>query len=1025
VRRFAIPTLFSIVLSTCTCALALDPELDLNQYAHTAWKLRDGFGKGPISSIAQTPDGYLWLGSEFGLLRFDGIRNVAWQPPGDQRLPPGRITRLLAARNGTLWIGGKGLASWNGAKLTQYSELADQYIFALLEDREGTVWVGSLGIPKGKLCAIRSAGIQCYGDVGGRGYGVVALYEDRKGDLWVGVRDGLWRWNPGPPKFYSLAGEPDGIQAFGEDADGTLLVGWKKGIYRFVDGQTEAYSQPGGAHQFRPSKVLRDRDGSLWIGTHDRGLFHVHQGRTDAFSPGDGLSGEDVFALFEDREGNVWTATNGGLDRFRDFAVATFTENQGLSKAVVGSIVADKDGGVWLATYGGLNHWDHGQVTIPRTGDTMRDGRINGENPVSLLQDDRGRIWVCTLREFGYLENGRFNSIKSVPGGNVLSIVQDAAGDLWMAYERLGLFRISPPAQVRQAPWAALGHKDYASILTPDHSPGGLWIGFFQGGIAYLADGKVRASYTTADGLGEGRVGGILFDHEGTLWASTEGGLSRLKNNRFTTLTSKNGLPCDTVHWAIEDDDHSLWLFTACGLVRIERSELEGWVAAVDKDKSTKQTIRVTVYGSSDGVPSAAEGGHYNPQVVKTSDGKLWFQQPSNGVSVIDPHHIPFNKLPPPVQIEEVIADDKAYDMASDVLLTSQTRHLEIDYTALSLAAPEKVLFRYKLENLDRDWRDAGTHRQAFYTNLAPGHYRFRVAACNNSGVWNEAGAFLDFSVAPAYYQTTWFRVSCATAFVLLLWGIYQLRVQHLQRQFAIGVKARVNERTRIARELHDTLLQSLHGLMFQFQAVRNLMPRKPEEAMQSLDEAISETEKALAESRDAIQGLRSEPIAKGNLAELLRSTSQELVASGSENEKPPVFDLIEEGERKPLSPASKNEICRIAFEILRNAFRHSHAHRIEAEIRYDAHMLRLRIRDDGQGIDPKVLKEGGKAGHWGLRGLRERAERIGARLDFWSEAGAGTEVQLAVPAAVAYETLPESAASKLFRTVRNRGQHS
>jgi signal transduction histidine kinase len=234
-----------------------------------------------------------------------------------------------------------------------------------------------------------------------------------------------------------------------------------------------------------------------------------------------------------------------------------------------------------------------------------------------------------------------------------------------------------------------------------------------------------------------------------------------------------------------------------------------------------------------------------------------------------------------------------------------------------------------------------------------------------------------------------------------------------------------VNERTRIARELHDTLLQSLHGLMFQFQAARNLLPRRPDEAMQSLDAAIDETEKALAESRDAIQGLRSEPIAKGNLADLLKTTSQELATSGSGNYNPPAFDLIEEGERKALSPTTKNEICRIAFEILRNAFRHSHAHRIEAEIRYDDHVLRLRIRDDGQGIDPKVLKEGGRAGHWGLRGLRERAERIGARLDFWSEAGAGTEVQLAVPAAVAYETLPDSVASKFLRKVRNRGQHS
>ena len=262
-------------------------------------------------------------------------------------------------------------------------------------------------------------------------------------------------------------------------------------------------------------------------------------------------------------------------------------------------------------------------------------------------------------------------------------------------------------------------------------------------------------------------------------------------------------------------------------------------------------------------------------------------------------------------------------------------------------------------------------------------------------------------------------------AFLVVAGGIHRRRLRQVARQFDIRLEERINERTRIARDLHDTLLQSLHGLMFQFQAVRNLMPRKPAEAMQSLDQAINETEKALAESRNAIQGLRSEPIAKGNLAELLQATSQELGASGTENQDPPVFDLIEEGERQTLSPTTKNEICRIAFEILRNAYRHAHAHRIEAEIRYDDHMLRLRIRDDGRGIDPKVLKAGGSAGHWGLRGLRERAERIGAKLDLWSEGGAGTEVQLAVPAAVAYETLPDGVASRLFRKVRNRGQHS
>jgi signal transduction histidine kinase len=297
---------------------------------------------------------------------------------------------------------------------------------------------------------------------------------------------------------------------------------------------------------------------------------------------------------------------------------------------------------------------------------------------------------------------------------------------------------------------------------------------------------------------------------------------------------------------------------------------------------------------------------------------------------------------------------------------------------------------------------------------------------CSNSdGIWNTEGASIDFSVLPAFYQTNWFFMLCLVGFLALLWSIYQLRVRQLQRQFAIGLEARVNERTRIARELHDTLLQTLHGLMFQFQAVRNLLVRRPDEAMKSLDDAINETEKALAESREAIQGLRSEPIARENLAELLTATSKESADPGTANHELPVFDLIEEGERRTLSPTANNEVCRIAREILRNAYRHAQATRIETEIRYDDQLLRVRIRDNGRGIDPQVLKEGGIAGHWGLRGARERAERIGAQLDFWSETGAGTEVQLTIPASVAYETSRDGFGSKLLRKIGNRAQHS
>jgi ligand-binding sensor domain-containing protein/signal transduction histidine kinase len=1023
--------LSSVVLACCACAFALNPSLDVSQYAHTAWKASDGFTQGDVLAIAQTPDGYLWLGTGFGLYRFDGLHLVPWQPPTGQDLPSRFVHRLVAARDGTLWIGtDKGVASWKDGKLTHYPELDGQMNYYLFEDREGTIWSSGEPFPSPpSLCAIRRSGVRCYGKDGSlRGGGaIVSLYEDRKDNLWAVAKSGIWRWKPGPPKFYPLRiGPVNGagyLEGIAEDADGKLLVGMQGGIRRFVDGKTESYPLPHTVQPFQTRTLLHDRDGGLWIAVYHAGLVHMHNGRADVFRQVDGLSSDEVVALFEDRENNLWVATTNGLDRFRDAAVATFSLKEGLSNAVARSVLADKDGSVWVATPSGLDRWREGQIT---TFD-KRNGKLNGLTPTSLFQESSGRIWVSTTRELGYLENNRFTSVSSTELGRIQDIAEDSAGNLWIADQQEGLLHLSGGKLVERIPWASLGHKDFALSLAGDHLRGGIWLGFFGGGISYFADGHIQETYTAAEGLGNGSITNLQGEKDGTLWAATDGGLSRMKNGHFATIARENGLPCSPIHWMIQDDDRSFWLYTPCGLVCLSRSEMDTWTAAADSGQAVKQIVHPTVFDSADGVrvpPFSYRA--YNPPVTKSSDGKILFL-PLDGVSVIDPHHLPFNRQPPPVHIEQVVVDWKTFDAVSDpkqILRLPPLAHLEIDYTALSLVASEKVHFRFKLEGLDSDWHDVGDRRQAIYTNLAPRRYRFRVLACNNSGVWNEAGASLEFSVLPTFYQTAWFRIACAVAALVLLWTIYQFRVQQLQRQFAIGLEARVNERTRIARELHDTLLQSLHGLMFQFQAARNLLPRKPEDAMRSMDEAIAETKKAVAESRDTIQGLRLEPMVTGNLADLLMSTSRELASSAADPVLP-VFDLIEEGDQQMLAPGTSSEICRIALEILRNAYRHAHARRIEAEIRYGDQMLRLRIRDDGRGIDPNVLKEGGRVGHWGLRGIRERAERIGARLDFWSELGEGTEVELAIPAAVAYENTRDSYRAKLLRKVTSRAQRS
>ena len=992
--RHVFPLAFvCVLLAWCPESFALNPKLDVSQYAHTSWKIRDGFPKGQITSIAQTPDGYLWLGTEAGLFRFDGIKNVAFHPPANQELPSNFIFSLLVTRDGALWIGtAKGLASWKDGKLTQYADLAGRYLFKLLEDHDGTVWASGMAVPSGRLCAIRNGSVQCFGDDGSLGRGAFNLYEDSKGNLWAGVKDGVWRWRPGPPKFYPLAGEPDGIQCFGEDKEGTLLVGWNGGIHRFVDGKTEAYSIPGRVGQIRARRLLHDRDGSLWIGTFNEGIVHVHEGRTDVFGQSQGLSGDTGNVLFEDREGNIWVGTGNGLDRFRDFAISTFSVNQGLSGTRIQSVLADRDGSIWLATLDGLNRFNNGQVAII-------NGKTHDFRPNSLFQDHAGRIWVSTPFELGYLKEDRFVPITAAYGA-VASIAEDTTGNLWVANEHVGLFQVRGESVVQQIPWSKFGHNDPGTAVSADPLHGGLWLGFFLGGVAYYNEGRIQASYTIADGLTAGRVNDFRLDQDGTLWIATESGLSRLKNGRFATLTSRNGLPCDGVHWLREDDARSFWFYTPCGLLRVARSELDAWAIAIDNNINAQTMVQVTVFDISEGVRSLATANHFSPQVAKSTDGKLWFFFGEGGVNVVDPNHLSFNNLPPPVQIEQFIADRKIYEVtpAGNVQLPPLIRDLQIDYTALSLVVPEKILFRYKLENRDRDWQDAGNRRVVFYNDLAPGAYRFRVMACNNNGVWNETGAYVDFTIAPAYYQTAWFRVSVVVLFLLVLGVLYQLRLRQVARVVRGRMEERLEERERIARDLHDTLLQSVQGLILKFHAVLKQIPADMP-AHNALEKTLDHADEVLAEGRDRIHNLRVHSASLSDLPAAFRSVAEE-ASQGREA----IFKMVVEGHVRELHPLVLEECYCIGREAIINALTHSEGQHVEAEITYDPRQFRLRVRDDGRGIDPKILDAGGRSGHWGLQGMHERAQKIGAQLRFWSRPETGTEVELIVPGATAYQ---------------------
>jgi signal transduction histidine kinase len=483
--------------------------------------------------------------------------------------------------------------------------------------------------------------------------------------------------------------------------------------------------------------------------------------------------------------------------------------------------------------------------------------------------------------------------------------------------------------------------------------------------------------------------------------------MARIKGDRIVPLGRGSGLPCEGAYWMLSDE-HSVWLYMPCGLVAIAHQEMEAWSLAADRGANERVKVRVLDHRDGIGYPpnSSPTGnadqispGFLTPKAARSSDGRIWLGT-GDGAVAVNPERIPVNDVPPPVHVEQIVSDGQPYEARAGLRLPPLQRDLRIEYTGLSFTLPELVQFRYRLEGRDADWQDAGSRRQAFYTDLPPGQYRFSVIAANNSGLWNSKGDTLEFSIAPAWWQTNLFRTACLCAVAIALYALYRLRVSRLSRQFTVALDARVNERLRIARELHDTLLQTFQGLLLRLQTALQLWPN--DDGRRVLAAGIDQAAEAITEGRDAVQGLRASATENQDLADALRALGETLAI----NRGGPVVPFCVEVEGRPreLHPLVRDDIFRIAGEALRNAFGHAEPTRVEVEIRYNERELRLRIRDDGKGMDAGVTRRG-RQGHFGLRGMRERAKLIGGQLAFWSRPGAGTEVELSVPSSLAYAT--------------------
>lgn len=975
-------------------ANALDPNLRISQYAHTAWRMQDGAFNGTPHVVTQTTDGYVWIGTDAGLVKFDGIRFVPWEPVEGKRLPNSSIYWLLGASDGTLWIGtGVGLASWKNNNLVDFSNARGR-INDILEDHAGRIWVAR-SRPRernGGLCQVVHEALQCFGNSEGMGLVYAGpLAQGNLGNLWIGSSNELLRWKPGSWNFYYREElKPyeglSGVEALAAAGDGTLWVGFGKkgmGLRRLVHGAPSRAALPGlAASDLEVSSLFVDGDNSLWIGTFDDGVYRVHGDMFDHFRSEDGLSGNTIESFYQDREGNLWVVTSKGLDRLRENRVVSLSLREGLTADQVESVLASRNGTLWIGNEESLDFLQGNKLS------SIRQGRgLPGHRVTSLFEDHTGRLWVGIDGLLTVYERGQFREIHRPDGtslGTVVAMTEDTDRNIW-AYvvgKSRQLLRIQD-RHVREE--FTSSQIPTVRVLAADPA-GGIWVGLNDGNLARYRSGKLETFPLNHSSL-DSPVVGLFVDSDGAVWASTRNGLFRWKEGNLKTLTSKNGLPCDQVINAVRDNQKTLWLYAKCGIFAIPNSELERWLQHPETVVGTRS---LDVLDGAQPAPST-----FQPAVSKSADGRLWFANDTL-LQVVDPSRLNENRVPPPVQIEQVVADRKNFPPRENLRLPQRTRDIEIDYTALSFVIPQKVRFRNKLDGRDADWQEPGTRRPAFYSDLPPGQYRFHVTACNNDGLWNEAGATLNFSIAPAYYQTLWFRLLVAGLSIAALALVYRLRV----RQIAAGISARfderLDERTRLARDFHDTLLQTIQGskLVADDALEHHADPVRMRNALERLSTWLAQ---ATEEGRSVLNSLRSSTTEGNDLAQAFRRAGDECKVQRSLE-----FALSVEGSSQEMHPIVRDEVYRIGYEAIRNACAHSDASRIGVDLSY-VEDLTLRVRDNGKGIDPDVAAKG-KDGHFGLVGMYERASRVRGKLSISSSPGAGTEVELVVPRKIAFQ---------------------
>jgi signal transduction histidine kinase/ligand-binding sensor domain-containing protein len=977
------------------------PELSLKQFNHRAFTLVDG-APGDINALAQTPDGILWIGSFSGLIRFDGVRFMPYPSPGEEGFDANNIASLFVARDGALWIGFRpvGVSVLKNGHVTRFG-VDDGVPFGtvqqLAQDVDGSIWAAArqgLAHFDGERWEMVAPETEF-----GAPYGVLI---DRVGTLWLATIRGLRARAAGEARFREIDhrtySSPRSV-VLTAAPDGVVWAAADDGLVRITPSKDPSTADAVGVGAIAAAPLVFGNDGSLWASDGgDRHLELVRGRNLPQEANGDvhadperlSLASEPnigrVIAVLEDRKRNIWVGTTDKLHRFSRSNVVRDSAPPCIQNDFVeGTLVAGDSGNLWISCDDG-------------TGGHIREIRGNEtvgwqSAPVFRVgyRDLQGAVWFGGSAEIARIESGRLVIKTRMPPElttrPIQALVRDSSGAMWASVSRRGTYRVSDGEWTENGGLEGLPHE-VAYVETADEA-GSLWFGYPNSRVASI-DGKTVRMFDRSQGLDVGNVLAIVIDKK-KLWVGGELGLACFDGARFVSIPSRSGEPFRGVSGIVKARNGDLWLNTTGGIAHVDRSEADRVLDYPD------HRVDSETFNHLDGVPGSARQLSPQPSAVETTDGRIWFST-TGGMVSIDSTQLERNTLPPPVTIWSVTNGNERHpNLGAQIELPMHTNDVQIDYTAGSLTVPERVRFRYKLEGLDRYWQDVGNRREAHYTNLGPGRYRFRVTASNNDGVWNDKGASIDFVIAPAFYQTGWFYALCALAAAATLAALYKLRVRHMAAQIRGRLEERLAERERIARELHDTLLQGMQGLIWRFQAATDRIP-PTEPARHLMEQSLDRADQLLGESRDKVKDLR--PAAR-DVADL----AQAIAAEGDQfaGMHPAAFRVSVLGAPRELHPIVREEGFFIAREALANAFLHARAAHIEAELYYDKTALHVRVRDDGQGIATAVLDEGGVPGHFGLVGMRERARKLGARLDVWSKPGAGTEIDLRVPANVAY----------------------